>query len=50
MSEIAAKYRFVCELDMGTASRLVEMAKKRGVSKNAMIRFVINHYYEREFK
>ena len=50
MSEIAAKYRFVVELDIETANRLAEMAKKRGVSKSAMVRFLVNEYYEREFK
>ena len=45
-----ARYRFVCELDIETANRLVEMCKKRGVSKSAMIRYLINEKYEREFK
>jgi len=50
MNEIVAKYRFVVELDIETANRLAEMCKKRSVSKNAMIRYLINEKYEREFK
>ena len=50
MNEIVAKYRFVVELDIETANRLAEMAKKRGVSKSAMVRFLVNDYYEKEFR
>ena len=50
MNEIVPKYRFVVELDIETANRLAEMSQKRGVSKSAMVRFLVNEYYEREFK
>ncbi|RLG04809.1 MAG: hypothetical protein DRN68_09480 [Thaumarchaeota archaeon] len=50
MNDIRAKYRFVVELDIDSANRLAEMAKKRGVSKSAMVRFLVNEYYERKFK
>ena len=50
MNDIRAKYRFVVELDLTSANRLVEMCKKRSVSKSAMIRYLINEKYERDFK
>ena len=50
MNDIRAKYRFVVELDIDSANRLAEMAKKRGVSKSAMVRFLVNDYYEKEFR
>jgi len=50
MNEIVPKYRFVVELDIETANRLAEMSQKRGVSKSAMVRFLVNEYYEKEFR